>query len=269
MSSEPLTVGMGTWNDYSGVFMTVESLRRHNGFTGPIVVIDSYGCEQTEKYCSDEGVEYHRRLDLRGTSRPRDHVFAVASTEYVMCVDSHVMMFGLSDLLSYLPSMGSDLYFGALLLGDRVCTHWTPEWMGLQYGVYSAYPSSEPVRIPLMGLAAFVSRRDSWLGFHPLFQGFGVEESYVAALYHSRGRNLVSLPFWRYVHRFTLSGGAGGYHSTVVQMYKNYLIGQHSLGRPTEHIRTQFRSVLGHEDWLDEVYLQVTSSSGRSDRWAA
>lgn len=265
MSSEPLTVGMGTWNDYAGVFMTVESLRRWNGFTGPIVVVDSYGCEQTRLYCLSSGVGYHRRLDLRGTSKPRDLVFSVSSTEYVMCVDCHVMMFGLSDLLSYLPSMGSDLYFGVLSSGGKLWTHWTPEWTGLQYGVYASYPSVEPVRIPMMGLGAFVSRRDAWLGFHPLFQGYGVEESYVAGLYRSRGRNLVSLPFWSYVHRFTLAGGTN--YSTGIEMYKNYLIGQHSLGRPTEHIREQFRSVLGDELWIDEIYSQVTSSSGRSDRW--
>lgn len=268
MSSEPLTIGMGTWNDYAGVFMTVESLRRWNGFTGPIVVVDSYGCESTRLYCAEAGVSYHRRLDLRGTSRPRDEVFKLAATEYVMCVDCHVMMFGLDRLLSYLPLMGSDLYFGALSADGKLYTHWMPEWVNLQYGVYASYPTLEPVRIPMMGLGAFACRRDAWLGFHPLFQGFGVEEWYIAGLYRSRGRNLVSLPFWSYVHRFTLSGGSS-YHSSGQQMYKNYLIGQHSLGRPTEPIRERFRSVLGDEPWIDEIYLQVTSSSGRIDRWAA
>ena len=39
--------------------------------------------------------------------------------------------------------------------------------------------NGEPFEIPMQGLGMFSCRKEAWLGFNPLFNGFGGEEGYI------------------------------------------------------------------------------------------
>lgn len=248
-----LTIGMATYNDFDGVFFTISSLRHHNKFDGPIIVVDNAPCKTTKTFCEkSRGVIYYERPDLTGTSKPRDAIFQFARTDYVMVVDCHVLLFGLDKLYDYLPQVEDDLCFAALV-GDngKPSTHWSPEWQQEQYGVWRSYPTEEPVQIPMMGLGAFLSKRDKWLGFHPDFTEFGVEEGYIAAKYYQNDRRLMCLPFWKYFHRFYRPRGMA-YPAQWESTYRNMLIGRKSLGLPIHDVKEVYAKKFG-VDWTEEI----------------
>src|SRR3954454_4188675 len=91
-----LTVGMATYDDFDGVYFTIQSLNLFQGMSEcEILVIDNYGCEATKKYLNDwvHNARYIRDTTIQGTAYPKNQVFEQASGEYVLCIDSHVLLF--------------------------------------------------------------------------------------------------------------------------------------------------------------------------------
>ena len=91
-----LTIGMATYDDYDGVYFTVQSIRLHHPEVTEvteIVVIDNHPdgpCGTDLKSLQDwvTGYRYIPWSRTSGTS-VRDLVFREASGDFVLCVDSH------------------------------------------------------------------------------------------------------------------------------------------------------------------------------------
>lgn len=86
-------------------------------------------------------------------------------------------------------------------------THWAGRWGedGL-FGKAAVNPAAvdplcEPFQIPYGGLWCFLSRRETWLGFHTEFRQFGIE-GYIQTKYRRANRGVWCLPWLRGTHWF-------------------------------------------------------------------
>ena len=124
-----LTIGMAVYNDYSGVYFTVESLRMYHDLTDcEIIIVDNYGDKVLEDWINywQKGVARYVRCDITGTTQSRQMVFDEAKGEYVMCIDSHVLL--MPGAIDTIPDT-NNLMHGPMLYDDlKTCsTHMNNE----------------------------------------------------------------------------------------------------------------------------------------------
>src|ERR671921_63210 len=89
-----LTIGMATYNDFNGVYFTLQALRLYQDLRDTeLLVVDNYGSPNTKQLVEGwvHGARYLLAKEVRGTAAPRDRVFREAQGEAVLCCDSHVL----------------------------------------------------------------------------------------------------------------------------------------------------------------------------------
>lgn len=264
-----LTIGMATYKDFEGVWATVQSLKfYHNLEDCDLLVIDNYGCDLTKELCVKANIRYIRNKEVTGTAAPRELLFKEATGEFVMCLDSHVMLErdALDLLKSHLLSnrRTDDLYHGPLLHDDLVTisTDFNDEWRQQMWGTWNTDQrgyQSEPFEIWGSGLGLFVARRESWLGFNEHFRGFGGEEGYIHEKYRKAGRKVMCLPWLIWHHRFGRTHGTG-YPLSNHDKFRNYLIGHHELGLDPSRMMANFRDVLDEQTMQSIVNPSATQN---------
>ncbi len=259
-----LTIGMATFDDYDGVYFTVQAIHLyHQEVVEEIefLVVDNNPdgvCAEPLRKLADwiPGYRYLPCREMRGTA-VRDLIFREARTPYVMCVDSHVLLVpgSLSKLLAYFDRRPEcrDLLQGPIVYDDlqKISTHFSPAWSHGMYGVWATDdrgldPEGEPFEIPMQGLGLFACRRDSWQGFNPRFLGFGGEEGYIHEKFRRAGHRTLCLPFLRWLHRFARPAGQI-YPNSWNDRVRNYLIGFHELGLDASPAIDHFREHVGAE----------------------
>jgi len=249
-----ITIGMAVFNDYSGVFFTIEAIRFYHPEIQPeIIVIDNSPNtrqgKRTREFIRSIGAKYVPYTDKIGTS-VREQVYRHATTPYVLIVDSHVLIApeAIAKLVDYYGSNPTtpNLLHGVLVSDDMTAysTHLEPGWGSKRmYGEWGADqrgadPDGLPFEIHAAGMGLWSCRRDAWLGLNPAFRGFGGEEGYIHHKWRQAGRKVLCLPFLRYLHRFGRSGPVPKTKDT----YRNYLIGWKELGLDTKEIEEYFNS---------------------------
>lgn len=269
-----LTVGMATYDDFDGVYFTLQALRLYQDMQGvELLVIDNYGCEDTrslvEGWC---GGRYLRRTDVQGTAAPRDLVFREAAGDAVLCCDSHVLLLpgAIARLRAFFREHPDcdDLLQGPLLYDDlqSISTHLDPVWREEFYGIWATDPrgldpEGEPFEIPMQGLGAFACRRRAWPGFNPRFRGFGGEEGYLHEKFRQAGRRTLCLPWLRWVHRFGRPSGVP-YRLTLEDKFRNYVIGHAELGLDLAPILTHFAARLPQATMAATAYEALWGGAG-------
>jgi hypothetical protein len=265
-SARKLTIGMATYDDYDGVYFTLQSIRLyHPEVLGDVefIVIDNNPqgpCGRALR-ALENSIETCRYLPQDGVSGTavRDWVFQEARTDFVLCVDCHVLIArgALARLLAHFEADPgtSDLLQGPLIYDNlTLCsTHFAPEWREGMYGTWQtdpagADPDLPPFEIPMQGLGLFACRRAAWPGFNPRFRGFGGEEGYIHEKFRRRGGRVLCLPFLRWLHRFERPFGAA-YPNRWEDRIRNYLIGFGELGWDTAPVVEHFRAFLGEHVW--------------------
>lgn len=250
-----LTIGMATYDDFDGVYFTIQSLRLYQDLADTeILVIDNYGCDDTEKFVRGvANARYIRATDVVGTA-VRELVFTQAEGDGVLCVDSHILFVpgAIARLRQYYADHPDtpDLLQGPLLYDDlrSISTHFEPEWRSQMWGTWGTDPrgldaEGEAFDIPSQGLGVFSCRRAAWPGFNPAFRGFGGEEGYIHEKFRQRGGRTLCLPWLRWVHRFGRPKGVP-YPLTVEMKLRNYIIGFTELGLDTTGAEEHFREYL-------------------------
>ncbi|MEZ4562791.1 MAG: glycosyltransferase family A protein [Thermomicrobiales bacterium] len=250
-----LTIGMATYDDFDGVYFTIQSLRLYQDLSDTeILVIDNYGCDDTEKFVKGlANVRYLRATELVGTA-VRELVFTHAEGDAVLCVDSHVLLVpgAIARLRQHYANNPDtrDLLQGPLLYDDlsSISTHFQPEWRSQMWGTWGTDPrgidvDGEAFDIPSQGLGIFSCRREAWPGFNPAFRGFGGEEGYIHEKFRQRGGRTLCLPWLRWVHRFGRPKGVP-YPLTVEMKLRNYIIGFTELGLDTTGAEEHFAEFL-------------------------
>jgi hypothetical protein len=265
-----LTVGMATYDDFDGVYFTLQALRLfHDLDNTELLVVDNYGCAHTRDFVRATGATYVLADDVVGTAPTKDRVFASARGSVVLCCDSHVLFDkGVVARLRrfYRDSPASDdLLQGPMVYDDGllVSTHFQPVWRDQMWGIWATDPrgydpDGDAFDIPMQGLGAFACRRETWLGFHPGFRGFGGEEGYLHEKYRRAGRRCLCLPWLRWTHRFGRPHGVP-YPLTVEDKLRNYLLGHSELGLDLTPVFAHFSHYLP-ADRIAEVAAQAFQS---------
>lgn len=272
-SRRKLCIGMATYDDYDGVYFSVQALRLYHPEVldeVEILVVDNHPdgpCGQALKNLGQwvQDYRYLPSVDIRGTA-VRDVIFREANADFVLCIDSHVMIEAgaIARLLAYFEDHpeSRDLLQGPLLSDDLVnlSTHFSPEWRQGMYGAWGydqrgADPAGAPFDIPMQGLGLFACRKQAWPGFNPRFSGFGGEEGYIHEKVRQGGGRTLCLPFLRWIHRFVRPMGTR-YEVNWSDRIRNYMIGFTELGLPTEPLVDHFRQHVGAGE-TDRILEQV------------
>jgi glycosyltransferase involved in cell wall biosynthesis len=247
-----LTIGMATYDDFDGVYFTVQALNLYQDVSKcEIIVVDNYGCKETENFIKGwvHNARYILDSSIQGTAYPRNQIFKYATSKYVLCIDSHVLLFPgvIENLLSYykLNPGCPDLLHGPMYYDDLTTnsTQMNPVWRSEMLGVWAYDPKVKegvPFDIPMHGLGVFSCKKDQWLGFNPLFRGFGGEEGYIHEKYRQHGRRCLCLPWLGWVHRFGRPKGVT-YRLVLEDKIKNYIFGHLELGKDLKEIYHHFK----------------------------
>jgi glycosyltransferase involved in cell wall biosynthesis len=247
-----LTIGMPTYQDFEGVYFTLQALRLYQDLDDTeLLVVDNYGCEHTRTFVEGwASATYMLATDAVGTAAAKNRVFTAARGEAVLCCDSHVLFApgAIARLKRYYQDHPDcpDLLQGPLVYDDltSISTHFDPVWRGQMWGVWATDPrgldpEGEPFEIPMQGMGVFSCRRAAWVGFNPAFRGFGGEEGYIHEKVRQAGGRCLCLPWLRWGHRFARPNGAG-YPLYIEDKLRNYLIGFIELGLDLEPVLAHF-----------------------------
>jgi hypothetical protein len=277
-----LTIGMATYDDYDGVYFSLQALRIYHPEIldrTEFVVIDNHpngACAAPLKALENQIPNYRYVPEsARSGTSVRTKLFDEASGEYVLCMDSHVFILpgGVSKLLGYFADNPStpDLLQGPLVYDDlsSLATHFKPEWRGGMFGTWddnglAADPEAAPFEIPMQGMGVFACRRVVWPGFNDAFRGFGGEEGYIHEKFRQAGARTLCLPFLRWVHRFNRPMGIP-YRNRYEDRMWNYLVGFRELGLPTDAMEAHFREIIGEpqgSDLIERLKQELNSPSG-------
>jgi hypothetical protein len=257
-----LTIGMATYDDYDGVFFTLQALRMYHPEIiedAEFLVVDNHPegpCAEPLKQL-ETAIGNYRYIPFnhwRGTTT-RGFVFEEANAELVLCIDCHIFIVpgAVKKLISYCEAHpdSKDLLQGPLVYDDLETwsTHFEPKWREGMYGCWatddrSKDPDAEPFEIPMQGLGLFACRRLAWPGFNRRFRGFGGEEGYLHEKFRQAGGRSLCLPFLRWMHRFNRPMGVP-YMNRWDDRLRNYLIGFTELGWDTGPIEEHFNEFLG------------------------
>jgi hypothetical protein len=88
-----LTIGMATYNDFDGVYFTIQALRLYHDLEDvELLVVDNYGCVHTQQFVEGwvKG-RYVLATETVGTAAPRNLLFQEARGDAVLCCDSLVL----------------------------------------------------------------------------------------------------------------------------------------------------------------------------------
>ena len=264
MSKSDLTIGMAVYDDLDGLYFTVQAINAYHPEIRDrieILVLDNNPDSEHGEAVADflqhvKNARYFPYPDWKSTA-VRDVIFSEARSDYVLCIDSHVLLMP-GSIAKLIDFYKQNVYCGDLLQGpmfydplDTLATHFEYEWCSCMLGVWGYDQRGEdingpPFEIPMQGLGAFACRKDGWLGFNRLFRGFGGEEWYIHEKFRQSGKKTLCLPFLRWTHRFRRPGGSK-YHLHRDDRVYNYFVGHSELGADVAPIFEHFKDNVGHE----------------------
>ena len=257
-----LTIGMATFDDYDGLFFTIQSIRMfHKEILDDIefVIIDNNPNSVHGRLIREfithiqEPVQYFGFTKYNSTSI-KNKVFDLADTPYVLCLDSHVFIepTSISKLIKFYDDKldNKNLIQGPLVYDDliTISTHFDSVWSSHMWGRWQTDdrgkdPNGPPFEIPSQGMGLFSCRKDSWLGYNKEFRGFGGEEGYIHEKYRKNGKKTLCLPFLRWMHRFNRPLGTP-YPNNLDDRFRNYIIGFNEVGLNILEVKEHFKDVI-------------------------
>lgn len=263
ISRRKLTIGMLCYDDFDGVYFSIQSIRLHHPEIMDEVeflILDNNpsgahgkAVKSLTDWITDAPLRYVPVENAGGTAL-RDRIFKLASTPFVLCMDCHVLFApgALRQLIDYM-SAGYDN--GNLLQGPMLydslkigATHMEPVWRDGMWGIWAvderaSNPAAEPFEIPAHGLGVFACRKGVWPGFNECFRGFGGEECYIHEKFRRNGHKTLCLPALRWLHRFPRPSGIP-YVIKWNDRIHNYLVGHEELGLDPAPVCEHFSQLL-------------------------
>ena len=196
---------------------------------------------------------------IKGTAAGKMACFGKARGEWVLCLDSHVILTddSVRKLYDWIRRpknrFSRDLHYGVNLADDH-----RQYFSNLQifnddqtaligddgvFGQWRTDPRAapgmkQPFDVEGGGGWCFFARRDAFLniGFHPLMRGFGGEEGFLAERFRRAGQKVLCTPFVRGIHRYARLPG-DQYFVSIEEKLRNHTIGWHDLGRDLHELR--------------------------------
>jgi hypothetical protein len=277
-----LTIGMATYDDYDGVYFTIQALRLYHPEVlddAEFVVVDNHpdGVAASHLKGLEHAIGNYRYVPfsgVSGTAAPRDRIVEEADGRFVLSLDCHVLLVpgAVRRLIDYFTANPEtpDLLQGPLLYDDgkTLAPYWKPVWGAGMYGQWAQDSRAEeidapPFEIEMQGLGLYAFRKDAWPGFSARFRGFGGEEFYIHEKFRHRGAKTLCLPSLRWMHRFGRPGGIP-YVNKWEDRVRNYLIGHAEFSLPTDGMEAHYRQMLG-ADTADRLFRKVRQELGLPD----
>ena len=277
-SRKTLTIGMATYDDYDGVYFTLQGIRLfHPEIAGEIeiIVVDNHpdGACAGDLKALENWVPGYRYIPcnwVQGTA-VRDVVFREARGDFVLCVDCHVMFVpgSLRKLLDYFEAHPDtpDLLQGPLVYDDlqTFSTHMERTWSAGMYGVWGSDRRAADPRRRRSRSACKASECS------PAESCVAGIESAIARLRRRGGLYAREIPArWRpraFACRscvgFIVSRVPWGcpYTNTWEDRIRNYLIIADELGQDPAPALEHFRGYLGREN-ADRIIASVRGEFG-------
>lgn len=210
-----LTISMATYNDYDGVYFTIQSIRLHHNIKCEFIVLDNNPLSKhsiaLKNLLRDIPNSKYIEVSDRKSSWVKYDIFKYASGDIVLGLDSHVLLeTGFFDkLFSY---FSDDLNKLNMLTGpvvynklDAFSSFMEPIWRGHDFGCWANNPLDKldkPFEIPMQGMGCFAVKKDFWPTISTKFKGFGSEEWYIAERIRQNGGKVFCHPKMKWVHRF-------------------------------------------------------------------
>ncbi|MFT6406639.1 MAG: glycosyltransferase involved in cell wall biosynthesis [Arenicella sp.] len=260
-----LCIGMATYDDYDGVYFSVQAMRMYHPEIlehVEFLVLDNNPtgvCADALKNLGDwiPNYRYIEGDNFQGTWS-RFSLINQTNAPYILCMDSHVMVLpgAIKQLLDYIDIHPDtpDMLQGPLVADDlfSLSSHFTPGWGSGMYGKWATDSRAEDLDnpgfdIPMQGLGLFAFRKDSWPQVNSRFKGFGGEEGYVHEKVRRAGGRTLCLPFLRWVHRFNRPMGtryALSWHDRI----RNYMVAHDELDVDNSEMIEHFNSFIGEAE---------------------
>ena len=237
-----LTIGIATYDDFDGVYFTLQALRMYHPICRTskveIIVVDnnpsSAHGKAVARFAKNWVKATYIPCETKKSTAIRNLVFENAKGKYVLCMDCHVMIEqgGIDALLKYYQENPdtNNLVQGPLWYDDltNMSTHFQPVWRDHMFGIWGTdkkqYETQQPFEIPMQGLGLFSCAKQHWPGFNCAFTGFGGEEGYIHEKIRQRGGKCVCLPTLKWIHRFDRPDGIK-YPLSLEDRVWNYYIG--------------------------------------------
>lgn len=243
---------MATYDDYDGVFFSVQSLRIYHDICKTdavqFVLLDGNPTSEHGKACKSfiEGQARGKYIAHSGVPSSFNKYKTVdyADGKYVLIMDCHVLLEpnAISELLSYFNNNPDckNLVQGPLWYDDlvNISTHFDQKWSGDMYGTWQtnkeAYDAGKPFEIEMQGMGLLAFEKSAWKGISSHFKGFGAEEGYIAAKFREWGGKNICLPSLKWNHRFGRPNGVK-YPLILEDRIWNYFVGWLEITKDPNH----------------------------------
>lgn len=252
--NKKLTIGFACYDDVEGAFFTLGALRLyHYNYLDDIelLVVDDFPTktEGLQGLCELSNARYIHEPTNRGPARAKNNVFKHATGDYVLLVDSHVLLAdtaldGIFDGIFY-DLIKKDMWVGPLLneMGHVVATHLEPKWRGAFYGTWNVdeeIVNGKVKEVPMHGAAFMLMKRENWPKFSPHFEGFAGEEGYIHEKVRMHGGKIICNPKLKWMHRFVRGKPISFKLDNADRVY-NYLIAFHEIKYDVNEVVAFFR----------------------------
>jgi hypothetical protein len=271
MTRPLLTIGLPTYDDFDGAYFTLHALKAYQDLADvELLVVDNkpQPCNDTKSTCDWLGVRYLHRGHQSCPSLAKQLVFEEAQGEWVLCIDSHVLLVAgaVSRLKEFLRA-GVDkksIWQGPLLYDNHkdYATHFAPEWRGSMWGTWAKDERGDkdmPFEIPMQGMGLFCMAKDEFPGFNLKFRGFGGEEGYIHQKVRRFGGRCYCIPWLRWVHRFGRPKGVP-YRLVLEDRVFNYILGRRELSLPYNDVIDHFKTQMS-----EEILTAVVAEAEKTD----
>jgi len=252
-----LTIGMCTYDDFDGVYFTIQALRMYHKVCDTnieLIVLDNnpegiHG-KEIQKFISGwtNGSGKYIPIKDKPSSFNKYKIVDYANGQYILILDCHVLLINnaIETLLQYYTNHPDckDLIQGPLLYDDlrNVSTEFKDEWRGDMYGIWhhnpEAYAKGEPFEIKMQGMGLCSFEKKNWPGISSHFKGFGGEEGYIAEKFRRNGGKNICIPQLKWVHRFGRPNGVK-YPLILEDRIWNYFIGWLEITKDPNHYMIQ------------------------------
>jgi hypothetical protein len=249
-----LTIGMATYDDFDGVYFTIQALRLYhpicNSGDVEIIVIDNnpnsnHGATNKQFISWVKNGRYIP-YTLKTSTAVRNEIFKQAQGKYCISMDCHVLLCegAIEALLKYYEVNPDckNIVQGPLVYDhldfDSASTHFNPCWDSCMYGKWATnhekLNEGKPFEIPMQGLGVFSCETKNWVGFNKHFRGFGGEEGYIHEKFRQFGGKAICHPEFTWVHRFNRPNGVK-YPLILEDRIWNYFVGWLELTQDPNH----------------------------------
>lgn len=277
-----LTIGMCTYDDFDGVYFTIQSLRLYHSVVQnkeiEFIVVDNnpnspQGRSTASFIKTIPESKYIPYTDKISTST-RNQIFSHAAGKYTLCLDCHVLLYpnSINALLAYYENNQNclDIVHGPIIQDSFKgvgFSHFKPVWGMWMYGQWGSDKekllSGQPFEIPMQGLGLFSCETKNWRGFSELFKGFGGEEGYIHEKFRQHGGKAICIPQLKWLHRFGRPNGVPYPNKTEDRVW-NYFVGWLELTKDTNHqmIKDIFRVFRNKCKDIDKIFIQAKEAVG-------